>query len=150
MLAASVGLDVPDVERTWTLRQARAARDDIDELLRSVRSIVERRQDAAAEAERLRGQWKAQLDDAACPARPAYLAAIHDVQEAQSRLHEIVNAFFTQGVEVHSDGGGVDFLSRAGTGGAWLCYRPLEGDVTHWHELGETCDDRRPLPRADF
>jgi hypothetical protein len=140
-------LVAPEPQRLWTRHQADDVLGEISEVLDVLRGLQAERHDAQAQLTDMRIVYGLSLDDPQHEAYEEFKGHVRTFQAAQARLLEVVNAFFAQGVQLSDAVNGyVDFLSAQGNSTSVLCWRRGERRIQHWHDLGEECDARRPIP----
>ena len=120
-------------ERIYTVEEANALLGEIREILERIR---EARQTILATAEKLRRGAVANGGGAEGSAS----------MEAMATLREGVEALTRQGIVLRdADTGLIDFPAQREGRLVYLCWRPDEDRITHWHEVDAGFGGRKPL-----
>ena len=68
------------------------------------------------------------------------------LQRDKVRIDDVVREIAAIGAVIDSPAdGSVDFPAMAGDREIRLCWKPGDGDVSHWHELDQPASKRRPI-----
>lgn len=82
---------------------------------------------------------------------PAALAAREEVERLAARVQALVEELQGLGVELKDlEAGLVDFYALLDDRLVFLCWRPGEERITHWHEVGAGFAGRQPVDAALF
>jgi hypothetical protein len=124
---------MPEVERYYTVEEANALLEDLRGRLERIR---EARRKVVGSAEKLKRGATANGGGAEGSAS----------LEAMAVLRSEVEALTARGIVLRdADTGLVDFPTRREGRLAYLCWRPDEDRVAHWHEVDSGFGGRRPL-----
>jgi hypothetical protein len=124
---------MPDTQRYYTVEEANALLGEIRKLLERIR---EARQTILATAEKLRRGAVANGGGAEGSAS----------MEAMATLRQGVESLTRQGIVLRdADTGLIDFPARRDGQLIYLCWRPEEDRVAHWHSVDSGFGGRKPL-----
>ncbi|MBI5866009.1 MAG: DUF2203 domain-containing protein [Planctomycetes bacterium] len=96
---------------------------------------------------RLRDDWT-ELENSV--AKAGSVAAMRDeIERRISRLNDLREELSEIGCELKDwKTGLVDFPAMHEGRPVWLCWKPGEDEITHWHEISEGFAGRKPIPDA--
>jgi hypothetical protein len=148
-VANAEGHEHPPVSppRLWTVDEANARIEGLNELLPQLRGWVVRLGEVHAELGRLADFWGRDLDAPDHPDRDLKQRLEAEWRNLSRRLEEAVAGLHAEGIEVKEvDSGLVDFYSVQEDELVFLCWRRGEPSVAHFHTLTAGFAGRRPIP----
>jgi hypothetical protein len=148
MASAPTARDEPTPPaRLWTVDEANARIEGLNELLPQLRGWVARMGEVHAELDRLAEFWGRELDASDHADRELKLRLESEWKNLGRRLEEAVKGLRAEGIEVKEvETGLVDFYSLQDGELVFLCWRRGEPSVGFYHTLTGGFAGRRPLP----
>lgn len=133
--------------KLFSLEEATALLPVLRPLVGDIRQAIEAMREAEAQVSVLVQQHKeAGIDQAANPDRARYWGFIRHARECEERVQNLLDEVRFLGAEVKDfELGLVDFRHQRGGEVVYLCWRPDEDAITHWHGLREGFTGRKPL-----